>query len=320
MRHLIPIALALSLAACQSDQELRHTSTLQAVTNGVVLSDDGSEGFAAMQGTTCTIHTGWGCPTSDTNLPTYEERIVDHYRGETLGASPAGVHRIVNREWLEVEDIEIDDVVAARLTDEGAVFIRGDVDNCSVQWEDGTAVVAPSAACEMGGKVSVDREGGSIIVATSDGIITLNRDSSEAITERGDLVAWDRVTRLIYTADIGATTLRALTRRGALVWEVETLGAIRSLTALGRRGEVLVLVQNAEQMGTAERHDGETGKLLGTSTLPDAEGELSSSDNGQGIAVEREDEVHFYSLELSDDEPVVTDSPNCPNLDGVTTD
>jgi len=305
-----------------SENELRYTSTLDADVFGMAMSDDGLRTYAGMSGTTCTIHTGWGCPTADVDLPTKEEVVHDHWEGMTLGSSVLGVHMLQNEARAEDQDILVEGVRAAKLTHEGVMWLSGDDAECELNYEDGSSVDVPGAACGPDAQTSVDRAGAALIIATSEGVLSLGRDGATKIAERSDLVAWDRTTKQVYYADVGDTDVSAMTRRGSKSWTETTGGAIQSLTDMGRRGELLLLVDDGSGFGLLERRDGETGKLLGRTQIPAADGTLHTSGNGLTIGVEREGQVVFYSLEVgdSDERPIDEDPPNCPDMDRVTMD
>ena len=95
------------LAGCSPQApELRYQSTLMAKTNGVAMSEDGLSSFAAMSGTTCSIDTRWGCVTGDEDLPTTEERVLDHHDGITLASTVEGLHLMSTEGWVENNQIE----------------------------------------------------------------------------------------------------------------------------------------------------------------------------------------------------------------------
>lgn len=306
MRHGLAV-VCLMASACASENELRYTSTLQAQTNGVALSEDGLDSFAAMAGVTCTIDTNWGCPTEDVDLPTTEEKLVDHWAGETIGTSSQGVHIIEDGVWSGEADFAIADVRTASLTDSGHIIVSGTEDACFVQRDDGDVVEINGAICSEDATFSVDREAGTLFAATTLGVMSLSADR-EAQAGPGDLASYDPSLHVLYTADQGDTLLRALNMQGQEVWSVTTSGAIRSLTARGDRGEVMVLVDRNSGLALIERRDGENGKLLGKSVIPTADGIIESSDNGRTIAVIRGEEVNFFALD-DDTEPVIDETP-----------
>jgi hypothetical protein len=307
------VAACLLAAGCKSENELRYTATLQAETSGVAMSDDGLDGFAAMSGTTCTIDVNWGCPTDDEDLPTEQEQVVDHLGHQTIGVSPEGMHSIVDGKWNVDADIPVVGLRTANLTlDGGHVLLGGDTSDCWIRRDDGSIGAVPGEVCADDARHTVDRATGTMFVASGGLLFKLAKGEAKELSEPGDLVAWDSSLHLLYTADSGTENLRALDPDGVIVWEADTKGPIRDIAARGDRGEVLVLMRREDGLGGMERRDGETGRLLGRSTLPTDDGTLTTSLNGVRIAVIRSDEVHFFALETDGEEPVVdTTPPTC---------
>lgn len=300
---------AAAAAGCKSENELRYTATLQAETAGVAMSDDGLDAFAAMAGTTCTIDANWGCPTDDEDLPTEEEQVADHFGHETLGVSSEGVHTITDGVWLPEADLAVTGVKTASLVEGGGnVAIGLGDDGCFAEWSDGDVVAVPDAACAEGARYSVDRHTGTMFVAGDGQMLAVERAVTRDLGVPGDLVAWDPVLELLYTAESGTRELRALTSAGAEEWSVTTSGDIASIAARGDRGEVLALVSR-DDLGGMERRDGETGRLLGSSAMPDDDGHIAVSLNGIKIAVVRDDMVHFFALDPEGEAPVVDPTP-----------
>lgn len=299
-----------SVASCTMENELRYTSTLQAETHGVALSDDGLDAHAAMSGTTCVIDAAWGCPTSDANLPSEDEVVLDHYQGVTLGRSVEGVHSIEGGVWVEADDVLVHGVRTAALYDDGKVVLTADEAGCWIQHGDDAPVAVNDDACAEGARYSVDHHDGTLFATTSGGVIAMERTALASMASAGDLLAWDASLHLLYTAFSGGDALRALDRKGREVWEVTSRGPIVSLAARGDRGEVLVSIEGEDGLGALERRDGENGRLLGSSSLPTDDGEIIASGNGMVVAISRFDEVHFFALDMgADGEPVVDPTP-----------
>ncbi len=311
----IELALVcLMAAACGSEQELRHTSTLEAQTDGLALSENGVEAHAAMSGTTCTIDPQWGCPVADADLPSAEEAVLDHVNGVTLGRSPKGLHKVDGSGWIRGDDIPQEDVKTARLVTGGAAMIWGNADSCHRQDDDGPASEVPGDACADGAQVDVDRQAGTLFVASADGLLAVNQESTDRlqrVTE--DLVAWDSNLRQLYVAHKGSTTLRAVSRKGDERWSWESEGEIQSLDARGKRGEVMVLSAGADGFGIIDRLNGQTGEEEGSTDIPVTDAEVEVSADGSSVAVVADGEVHFYAFEDAEAEGEVElrDPPDC---------
>jgi hypothetical protein len=314
-------ALALAVTACTSENELRFVSTLDATTYGVALSEDGNNSHVGMSGMTCTVSTEWGCPVDDADLPTEEERVLDHFEGLTLASSTGAVHQIDADGWRRTDDIEVDGVRAARYTNQGLLMIRGDSEACFVQ-SDSTQTSVPGALCDTDVKVQVDRDAGVLYAATGKAVYTVDEEGADKI-EQSDLVAWDRRLEQRYTATNGESTLHATTRDGNEVWTTDLDLPIRSLSARGNKGQVLVLTDSSDGFGLLHRLDGETGRPLSSSELPDSAGEIEVSGNGHAVAIIRDEEVHFFSLVIDregESEVVEENPPSCLQDDRISAD
>lgn len=319
MRHtLLPLAVAAALAGCKSENELVYTATLQAETNGVVLSDDGLDGYAAMSGTTCTIDVNWGCPTADEDLPTDREAVVDQYGPETLGVSELGLHSMVGGHWDAAADIDVPGVRTGRITDGGHLLLGSSDGACWLQHDGDGQVTVPDAACADDAHHAVDRANGTLFAGTARELWALSPDGAVALDARGpsDLLDWDPTADALYVAGTGGRDLRALDGAGEEMWSVRTRDPVRDLVARGDRGEALVLLHRDDGLGTIERRDGVTGRVLGRSVVPTADGHLVVSRNGVRVAIVRGDDVNFFALETDGEDPVVDPTPpTCITID-----
>ncbi|MEQ1507454.1 MAG: hypothetical protein ABMB14_34815 [Myxococcota bacterium] len=316
MKPMSAAAVAALLAAtgCQSENELSYTATLQAETNGLALSDNGLDAHGGMSQTTCTIDTNWGCPIDDADLPTADERVVDSYKGRTLGTSTFGLHTIVGNDYVPEDDQPLENVRTAGLYDLGQVVVHGGGDACWLRRDGGEPIAIPAEACDDGVRYTVDRKNGTLFASTHGGaVLRLDLSGPVALDDQGDLVAYDTSLGLLFTANTGGTELRALDVNGTERWSVTTRGPITDLAARGSRNEVLAMITRRDGLGGMERRDGATGELLGSSVLPTDDGTIVVSDNGQTVAVVLDDEVNFFDLTTDGDEPPVVDDtpPEC---------
>lgn len=306
--------VALPMLGCTVENDLRYLSTLPAQTHGVVLSEDGIESYVAMNGTTCTIETAWGCPTEDVDLPSQREQILDHFEGRTLARSPEGLHLLDGLAWDPAADLEVADVHAARLTHGGALVLHGSVEACTLRLPSGASVGAPGEACSAEGRAAVDREADALWLASGDHVFRIAADGVLTLDTTDDLVARDDTLHVSYMSEIGASKLRAVDDLGREQWAVRTTGPVVSIATRGGRGDVLVL-QKSRGQGLLERRSGTTGALLGSHRLPGAEGEMVVSANGVGLAIELDDEVHYYVFEIPGEPATINLSPAaCPDL------
>ena len=65
------------------------------------------------------------------------------WNGRTLGASDLGVHTIEGQAWLADFDLEIHDVVGARLTEAGTLVLAGDANSCVLSARGRSATTSP---------------------------------------------------------------------------------------------------------------------------------------------------------------------------------
>lgn len=313
MRTIVPLLTLAAMAACTPNNELAFRSSLTSQTRGLALSESGLDAHVGMIGTTCTIDTNWGCPTSDADLPSDQEMVLDHFGGDTLGSSPEALHVIRAAAWQSDLDIAVPNVRAAVLRADGPMMVAGTEADCTLRVGDEVASVAGDACAETA-MVDFDRDGDTAYLATANGIVAASLTGSEALSDTGDLVAYDAVADLVYVATEGGREVRALRTNGAQVWSIATNGAISSIEARGSHGQLLVM-SDVDGFGSLELHEGVDGGLVNTYKLPDAECMLTSSENGGTIACQRGEDVNFY--ELSEGmEPVIDDTPaeNCINI------
>lgn len=313
MRTFVPLITLAALAAC-TPNELTYRSTLDSQTRGVALSDNGLDAHVGMIGTTCTIDTNWGCPTSDADLPSDEEMVLDHFRGDTLGSSPEAVHIIRAAAWQADLDIAVPGVKAAVLRSDGPMMVAGDATTCSLH-VGGVTVAAPGGACADDASIDFDRDGGVAFVATRDGVVSVSDLGSESLAAAADLVSFDAVSNLVYVATAGDRVVQALRPDGTQAWSVQTDGPISSIAARGSHGQVLVMTE-VDAFGQLDLYSGVSGDKVNDYSLPDAQCNLISSDNGGTVACQRGEDVNFYELDEGMEGAVIDDTPpeNCINV------
>ncbi len=310
MRNLIGLGAIVSMTvACSSENELLYTATLGMETNGLALSGDGLDAHAGMAETTCTIDTNWACPTADVDLPTDDEKILDHFGNTTLGASSEGVYMIREAAWQQSEDLPIAFVRGASLVEAGTLVVAGEGDDCRVHRGLEATQEAPAAVCDEGVRYAFDRSSGTVFAGTSEGLFRITPEGWDSLDHYGDLIAWDRSLGLLYAATSGEAKLVAMRSGGAVEWSLDVTGPITSIATRGTFGEVMVLAEDRDGFGVIERRDGATGERIGRSRVPDADGDLVVSDNGETVATVRENEVNFFGLSAGVDLPTVDETP-----------
>ncbi len=317
MHRLISVlAVGVLATACQTESDLRFTSTLASPTRGVALTESGFDAHVGMIGTTCTIDTNWGCPTADADLPSDEEMILDHYLGDTLGASPEGAHIIRASAWQEDLDVAVPNVRAAALRADGPVLLAGSGEDCALH-VGSEAVAAPAEACADDAAYAFDRDGARVVVATGGHVLHVTADGTDRIADVGDLVAYDRALGIVYVSTTNGHEVLALRPNGDLVWSVETDGPISSVQARGTLGQALVMTRGEDTYGRMLRFDGATGDRMSAHRLPDSTCEIAVSDDGRAIACVRPQEVNFYELEDDVETVSIDDTPVASCIDPI---
>lgn len=300
-RTALILPACLLAAACSSDElSISHMSIMQSQTRGVVLYDDGQRGHAAMWDTTCEFDTLNGWIISDHDLPTEAEEIVDTFEGEVLGRSDLGAHPV----WqLGSKDLEIKGVIDGRLYEGGLVVLRETRDGgCEARWDDGRVVALDVDACEADA-LDVDRIDGSLFVRQGAEIVKIDRDNGASFFDgAADLVVFDRTTELVYLANKGERKVWANDLEGGLVWSATLPGPVTAMDDMGRRGAVMVMVQDGDR-GRVVMLDGLTGDRRTEAEAPSSDVDVSVSEDGTTMAVTLETEVHFYDLTEAGEEP-----------------
>lgn len=308
---MIPALLALS-TACTMENELVYRSTLPVTTRGVAMSEDGIDSYVAMRGTTCTISTAWGCAVVDVDLPTEQEKIVDHYQGKTLAQSAVGIHHLTGSAWDAASDLVIEQVRIARLSSFGSLVVHEGARGCELVEDGQFTRTVPDAACNDGASADVDRENGALWVTDGEQLVRLGLEDVATWGTTDDLLTRDDALHRTYLSEVGTRKLRAVDDLGRDLWSITTEAKVTSIATRGGRGDVLVLGERAGR-GLLERRDGEDGALLASYDLPSGEGELVVSSNGVGLGIQTETDVHYYVLEIPGEAVVIDEDPvTCP--------
>lgn len=311
MRTILLVACAAAVG-CQVENELQYRSTVRAETDGVVLSRDGLNAFAAMAGTTCTLDTRWGCAVDDQDLPTDEERIFDHFDGVTLAVSADDLHFMDGGTWTAGADVHVEGIQSARLTDAGFLALRTTATGCMLKTGD-EDVSMPAALCAAE-SIDVDRAG-ALIAATPDGVYRADAQGYRRIADGADRVAVDPALDQLYVATTGTRVVKALDHDGTQLWSIERPGAVQDIATRGDKGDLVVLTSADDGFGTLERIDGATGAVMSDSRIPVGEGDIVVSGNGRMITVVLADEIHnFEMIVKGENAPIGDESVSCIDL------
>ncbi len=122
-------------------------------------------------------------------------------------------------------------------------------------------------------------------------------DTSDVIGAGSDLVAWDSVTDMLFTAESGSDTVSAITRDGAPVWTTSVSGAIADLEVSSARGTLFVRLENADLTGSILMLDVVTGELLSSANTVSAARDLELSGDGHTVAAAVAGQVHYLRVQ-----------------------
>lgn len=298
-------ALVTGLVGCAPQEEppIRYRSTLQASTRGVVVHDGGARGHAGMFETNCPFETERGTVTGDYDLPDQGETVQDG--GESTLGPETVVLTISDQVYLlekSTGDYLRDTVTwpgvgAVRISDDGLVGLVGTDDGCAVEWWGDGAIVGhvEVGVCDP---QSFDVSKGGIAVLGGSSVVFVDLDGTIDGSEPGRLVAFDDHLDLAYVAMPGDSEVRALRPDGTWVWSTVLEGAIRGLTVAGAHGAAVVTVEHTDGTGVIDWLDGETGVLLAEVDTPSAAPSLTSSPDGDLIALVLAEEVYFFAVDL----------------------
>lgn len=322
MRTLSPLLASLLFTGCAVENELRYNATLEARTSGVVITDDGLTAWASMEGTTCAIDPRWGCPTIDVDLPTDGEQIVDHHAGRTLGRSAVGVHTLSGSAWDAADDLVLTDVRVAKLADAGRLVLAGDRGACALHRDGGASIAVPGELCGDDARADIDRRTGHLFVATAGALLRVGADGATVLADAGvDRVARDASLARTYVGSAGQRSVRAITDDGASAWTASLTGSLRGVATRGDKGELLAFTARDDGFGELVRIDGATGAVQATYSLPEGDGEIAVGGDGTAVAVIRDRQVHWYTLQPRGESITIDPSPaNCMTDWGISRD
>lgn len=316
MRTLGMVGVVLSIGcASQTDTMFTHQGQVVAQSNGVVLSDDGSEGMAGMFGTTCVFNARSGQMGGDFDIEGTDEVVEDsNGSGIVLTRSSTGIHEIApyGGAYVETTDpnswdtesgtdgafttTEIDGVLAARWLGDTAVALANNQEGCALHYFDDTpwAVALNSESCER--FTAMEVAGSTLFVSSSDTTVSVvdGVASPWGMTGAKNL-SWDESTQSMYLVLAGGKTLQARTPTGALVWETNTPG-ISSMTHLGPHGLVTTMEEDEAGRGLLVVRDGRTGVVIESTSTPSAGQDMTVSQDGSTLAIAVQEYIHLFSI------------------------
>jgi hypothetical protein len=318
MRHGLVASLALVTLAtgCAEGMTFTPAGTLYAPTRGVVLFDEADLSSGAvdsgsqvgMNGTTCAVDTQSASIGTDFDYPGDTESVTDAGQDAdgdvvVVVTSDKGVHLQETDGWNATSaDFEVPDAYDAVLLDEGAIAMRGD--GCAAQVVGRTSgngvVMLPAGSCDHPHMVQADPTTGTAWVGTTTGLHEVQGRTTVQITDvPAELTAFDAVADVLYTAQVGDSVITAVETTGDVRWSVDVGGAINSLDDLGTWAAVGAVVAYADGGDALVVLDGYTGLVRTDMGLPSSDVTVSSSRDGQNIALIRDDEVRYYGVSES---------------------
>lgn len=295
------IGLVLAGAAGCSTQAVtfEHQSELETNTRGVALLDDGLRGQAGMYGTTCRVNLTDASIGEDEDFSSEEELVVE---GGTILGEPAvlvlsdlGAHLTYPNGGFGVYDnYENPNVVDGAIYDEGIVVLLNDG---AVQWvNDGVVTAVPAVIDSPAYGIAVTPSG-TVFVGTSAGVITVDAGGTPStVADAADIVVWDDVAGVLYTATSGTPTLSGIELDGNVRWTTELSGNITAVDAMGPLAQAAVMVENPSGTGELVTVDGFTGGVTSSLTTPGTAEALVMSGNGKSMALVLGSEVHFFNV------------------------
>ena len=302
--RLAPVALV--LAACADPIEapaIRHESTLQQQTRGLVLHDDGLRGHAGMFATNCPFETVRGSVTGDYDLPDEDEEVQDG--GESTMGPETVVLGLSDVVWMlekstgdyVKQEVRWDGIRQARLTSEGLAGLVDTDGGCAVEWQVGDEVVGrlPLESCDRGFDAAWDE---TVVVGGDPVVIGLPDGSAIETEEAGRLVAWDDVLGLAYVARPDGDEVAAVRPDGTRAWKTTVDGGVKALAAAGAQAAAVVTLQRDDGTGAIAWLDGASGAVLSELATPSPAPAVTASKNGRRLALVLDGEAHFYSVDL----------------------
>ncbi len=311
MKRIASLALiATILVACEAGPRhasLAHQSTLETATRGLVLHETGSEGHAGMMGTNCPFETTSGTVTGDYPLPGSGEKVVDvgpHHLGLdsillTLGDNLYVLNK--DDDGFREESMNVPGLLTAQFADDGFVILQ-EQEQCEARWILGDADHStPVGSCDPDAfavsPVGVVYAGGDLEVGVD---VTHYPGTHFEAEVPGNIVVYDRVSRVAYVAIEGESTLSAIESDGSLRWSITVPGIVREVEAGGDIGAAVVMAELESGAGMVMYFDGRTGeRIAGSETTPSVPLGMAVSGDGSKVAMILEDQTHFYSVSVT---------------------
>jgi len=260
--------------------------------NGVAFDAQGRTGVAGVGGMACQFRSATGVIDADVSV---DDNIViedgDEVGGDltVISLSSSDIQVLGFGDGSSVATFPVRGAIGARFEDDGIVY-GTQSGGCHVGWTGSNRDVTVGVEC---GGFDAAANGTAYIAA--DGTVKVVTPAGN-VTDTGhaaQLVAWDAVHEVIYTALLGGDEVAAVRADGSIQWTVQFDDAeITSLSDMGSRGAALVGL-SVEAGGRLVVLDGADGSESASGEATSAPAGTWVSDDGSTIAVRRGDDWSY---------------------------
>jgi len=276
---------------------ITQSSSLWSAADGIGFAPDGQHGVAGLVSMACRFDVYTGNIDLDLDPDTNGTEQVDDGTTDDSGnlvvltSTDRGLQitRFLDWDGNTTTRYAAVGVVDGRFTHDGVVGLQQG-SRCAVRWypSDVTASVGQHCgglAVAADGRVFVAADG-TLKVVTPDG----------AVTDTGvgaDLVAWDPVHSLAFTARNGDMRLLAVHPDGQVAWRHELTSNVTALAALPDRGQAVVGLAPVGTEGGLVVLDGAAGDLAGHADTYEAPNRLYAAQSGGVFAARTAYDTHL---------------------------
>lgn len=295
------IMLILLVGCVQERIDLKHVSQIGVQTRGISFLEDGSAVDSGMAGNTCRFDVGAGVVTLDTDVAQGEEdSVTDSYDGNTVVVSRSGGF-VITQDYRNPDLIHIfpgRNVTDARLTQETALALINENNECQIGWYSNTAETTHRVEdCPSSNQIDLQRESNTAFFVSGEGIMTFTPVEVEYFAPPADALKWDNATQALYTTTDGRI-LTAYNHDGSIRWTSELSGRATSFDDMGAAEAVIVMVETDDRRGEMVIFDAHTGQVKKTIETPSAARDIIVSQDGRTLAAVLDNETHFFTINI----------------------